>query len=168
MTPPNTPPSLEQLSLYENDTMGRSLGSHHRFLYGSADSVDATSGGGYPSVMYANNPNGSVAGMTRSRTNSSPAVRITPPSIIIPEEEPATFFFPHQPQQISAPPQSMSRARTYSTPITMQDYQVLRQQHDQMQQYQPPPQTLLVPANQAPPKVKLIVEYIYGTFLRSL
>ena len=142
LTPPNTPPSMEQLSLYESDSLrGQSvaLSSANRYLYRN-DNME-----GYP-MMYANN------GLNRSRTNSSPpaALRVTPPSIIIPEDEPA-FFFPqphpiqHQQQQVD-----MSRARTYSTPITMQDYEVLRQQHEL--QYQPP-QTLLVPTNQAPPKV---------------
>lgn len=150
MTPPNTPPSIEQLSLYENPDSLRAITSANRFLYASSETIDS-----FQPMLYAANPNNGP--MTRSRTNSSPAIRVTPPSIIIPEDEPAFFFpQPQQPIQLQQQPQvNMSRARTYSTPITMQDYEVLRQQHDLQfhhHQQQAPPQTLLVPANQAPPK----------------
>ena len=151
LTPPNTPPSMEQLSLYDNTDSLRAITSTNRFLYASNDTID-----GFPPMLYANPSNG---GMTRSRTNSSPpsALRITPPSIIIPEDEPA-FFFPQPPQPIQQQPQAnICRPRTYSTPITMQDYEVLRQQHELQFHQQQPPQTLLVPANQAPPKVSVFL-----------
>lgn len=164
MTPPNTPPSMEQLSLYDNPDSLRAITSANRFLYASNETLD-----GFPPMLYTPNPNS--APITRSRTNSSPpaAIRVTPPSIIIPEDEPA-FFFPQAPQPIQhqqQPQANMSRARTYSTPITMQDYEVLRQQHDLQfhhQHQQAPPQTLLVPANQAPPKVSTYLVFAKSIF----
>jgi len=134
LTPPNTPPSMEHLTLYDKATKTQ-IPAH--FLLKGRESMD-----GIPVLITSN---------SRSRTNSSPPTYLQsqgqPPSVMIPDDE--TLFFPQQAPPPPPPPPSMfqqnGRGRTYSTPITMQDYESLHHHGH--------PQTLLLPANQVPPKI---------------
>jgi len=146
LTPPNTPPSMEQLNLYDKEIKTPSL-LPPRFLYNGKENMD-----GYPVIITTNNT-------SRSRTHSSPPSTIpqhlSPPSIIIPDDEP--IFFPHHQQPSAMFPQQPQhhhqsiRGRTYSTPITMHDYETLQQQQQNATHN---PQTLLMPANQSQTTVR--------------
>ncbi|XP_066930288.1 uncharacterized protein [Clytia hemisphaerica] len=146
LTPPNTPPSpLEQLDLSSLNLKSHIPGT--RFYFNGKESMD-----GYPVLI---THGGGAAAAARSRTNSSP---VQPPSIIIPEDDPA-FFFPQQiPQAIMPAPQHSNRDRTYSSPITLQDYETIQQQQqqaflqDQQRRSVVPTQTLLMTTDQAPSK----------------